>query len=196
MRIYLFRHGETDWNKEMRIQGSTDTELNVTGIEQAKALIPKLQGLGLQAIYSSDLKRAYKTGEVVAEALDIPIFKEKRLREAHFGEAEGRTVSEVKGLYGEDLWTKFRNYNPNHEDVRFPGGESRGESIKRMRSVIEELIANPNYQKVGVATHGGVVCNLLLSYLPIGSETLKVPNCVVYELHYTSEQQYLVKGPL
>lgn len=195
MKFYLFRHGETDWNKVQRIQGSTDTELNATGIEQAKSLIPKLEPLGLEAIISSDLKRAYKTGEVVANALKLPIFKDKRLREAHFGEAEGKTVAEVKELYGEDLWSKFRNYNKKDEDVRFPGGESRAESIIRMRSVIEELIENPSYQRVGIATHGGVVCNLLLSYLPEGSATLSVPNCVVYELSY-KDSSYLVRGPL
>jgi broad specificity phosphatase PhoE len=196
MKFYLFRHGETDWNKEMRIQGSTDTELNTKGLEQAHSLIPKLKDLGLEAVFSSDLKRAFKTGELVAQALGIPIFKEKRLREANFGEAEGRTVDEVKGLYGEDLWHKFRNFSPGDRDIRFPGGESRGESVKRMRSVIEELIANPDYQKVGIATHGGVVCNLLLSYLPEGSPSLKVPNCVVYELSFSGADNYSVKGPL
>lgn len=195
MIFYLFRHGETDWNKERRIQGSTDTPLNQTGIEQAKSLIPLFEELKPEAIISSDLQRAFKTGKIIADSLGIPIKKDKRLREAFFGEGEGKTLDEVKELYKGDLWEKFKVFTPENEDLRFPGGESRGESVTRMRAVIEELISIGAHEKVGIATHGGVVRNLLHSYLEPGTPAIEIPNCVTYQLEH-KKGQFIVTGPL
>lgn len=195
MIFYLFRHGETDWNKDQRIQGSTDTPLNQRGWEQARELVPLFKELRPDVIISSDLQRAFNTGKVIAESLNIPIYKDSRLREAFFGEAEGRTLSEIKKEFGEDLWEKFKIYTPEYENIRFPGGESRGESVKRMRSVIDELVEKNQYQKVGIATHGGVVRNLLHSYLEEGIPALQIPNCVTYKLEH-KKGQFEVTGPL
>lgn len=195
MEFYLFRHGETNWNLESRIQGSTDTELNDTGINQAKQLISVLEKLDLDVIFSSDLKRAYKTGEIVSEALNIPILKNIDLREASFGEAEGKTVEEIIDLYGEELWENFRHMKTDKGDMKFPGGESRLDSIKRMRGVIEKTIADGKCERVGIASHGGVIRNLLHSYLPEDHESLPIPNCVVYKLTY-SNGNFSVEGPL
>lgn len=195
MEFYLFRHGETNWNLEKRIQGSTDIELNERGIEQAQELVPLLSKFDLEVIFSSDLKRASKTGEIVANALKIPLLQDERLREANFGDAEGKTVEEIIELYGSDLWENFRHMKKDKADIRFPGGESRLESVMRMRSVIDQIIKDPNYQRVGIATHGGVVRNLLHSYLPDDHESLPIPNCVVYRLHYHSGN-FNVEGPL
>jgi probable phosphoglycerate mutase len=195
LEFYLFRHGETDWNLEKRIQGSTDIELNHRGLEQARDLVPLLRKYNLEAIFSSDLKRAWKTGQIVADELQIPVHKDGRLREANFGEAEGKTVDEIITLYGEELWQNFRHMNKNKKDIRFPGGESRFESVLRMRSVIDELIKDSTFQRVGIATHGGVVRNLLHSYLPDDHESLPIPNCVVYRLSH-HEGTFKVEGPL
>lgn len=195
MEFYLFRHGETDWNLEQRIQGSTDTELNETGLEQARSLVPLLEKFDLQAIYSSDLKRAFKTGEIIASSLEIPIYSDNRLREANFGEAEGKTVEEIIKLYGQDLWENFRHMKKDKSDIRFPGGESRLESVKRMRSVIDDLIGESKFQRIGIATHGGVVRNLLHSYLPEDHQSLPIPNCVVYRLHWNLDS-FIVEGPI
>lgn len=195
MKFYLFRHGETDWNLERRIQGSTDTPLNETGVKQAESLVPLFEKIQPEVIFSSDLKRAFLTGEIIASKLGIPIYKDRRLREAFFGEAEGKTLDEIKTLYSDDLWEKFKMFTPEYEHIRFPGGESRGESVKRMRSVIEELVVQNNYRKIGIATHGGVVRNLLHSFLPAGTPALEIPNCVTYELEFRGGE-YFVSGPL
>ncbi len=195
MEFYLFRHGETDWNLEKRIQGSTDTELNQTGIEQARSLVPLLKRFNLEVIFSSDLKRAWRTGEIVAQELKIPVHRDRRLREANFGEAEGKTVDEIISLYGEELWQNFRHMSKDKKDIRFPGGESRFESVLRMRSVVDQLIEESKFQRVGIATHGGVVRNLLHSYLPDEHESLPIPNCVVYRLRH-EEGNFQVEGPL
>lgn len=195
MIFYLFRHGETDWNKEQRIQGSTDVPLNERGVEQAHSLIPLFKKLSPEIIYSSDLKRAYHTGEIVANSLGVPILKDERLREAFFGEAEGKTISEVKQLFQDDIWEKFKIFSTKNSSLKFPGGESRGDSVKRMRAVIEELVSSNQYQRVGIATHGGVVRNLLHSFLDPKTPALEVPNCVTYKLEHRNGS-YEVDGPL
>lgn len=195
MKFYIFRHGQTDWNKERRIQGSTDTELNATGREEAKSLIPLMKELMPEVIVSSDLKRAYETGKTVADALGIPIIKESKLREANFGEAEGLTVDEIINRFGLEMWEDFRRVNPDNLGAAFPGGETRGDSVLRMRSVIEEIKNEGKFKRVGISTHGGVVRNLLHSYLPPHAESVAIPNCVTYLLEFQKEKA-LVKGPL
>ena len=79
--LFLFRHGETDWNREGRLQGHTDTPLNATGLAQAEALSERLRPHRLDAVLSSDLARAWTTGQIVAEALGVPLISEPGLRE-------------------------------------------------------------------------------------------------------------------
>lgn len=86
--LFLFRHGETDWNREGRLQGHTDTPLNATGLTQAQALAESLRPHRLDAVVSSDLKRAQTTAQIVAEALRVPLFTEAGLRETDVGAAE------------------------------------------------------------------------------------------------------------
>ena len=66
--LFLFRHGETDWNRAGRLQGHTDTPLNATGLAQAAALVERLRPHYLDAVVSSDLQRAWTTGRIVAES--------------------------------------------------------------------------------------------------------------------------------
>lgn len=195
MKFYVFRHGQTDWNKESRIQGSTNTDLNDQGREDAKGLIPLMEKLRPEIIYTSDLNRAFDTGKTVADALDIPIIKEVRLREANFGQAEGMTVPEIIEKWGAQMWEDFRRINPDNREACFPDGETRGDSVKRMRSVVDEIRAAGEYERVGLSTHGGVVRNLLHSYLPPESESLPIPNCVTYLLEF-KEGEVTVEGPL
>ncbi len=195
MKFYVFRHGQTNWNKESRIQGSTNTELNDQGREDAKGLIPLMEKLRPEIIYTSDLNRAFDTGKTVADALDIPIIKEARLREANFGQAEGMTVPEIIEKWGAQMWEDFRRINPDNREACFPDGETRWDSVKRMRSVVDEIRAAGEYERVGLSTHGGVVRNLLHSYLPPESESLPIPNCVTYLLEF-KEGEVTVEGPL
>jgi len=195
MRFLIFRHGQTDWNKEWRIQGSSNTPLNDFGREQAKGLIPIMEELKPEIIYSSDLDRAFDTGKTVSDSLGIEIIAEKRLREANFGQAEGMTVDEIKKRFGESLWNDFRKLNSQNKKACFPGGETRFDSVLRMRSVIDEIVSEQKYKTVGISTHGGVVRNLLHSYLPDDHEPIAIPNCVVYLLELEMNK-FKVSGPI
>lgn len=99
--LILARHGETDWNLERRVQGHTDRPLNETGRAQARALAETLRGVPLDAVYASDLSRAYETARVVAEPRGLSVTPLPELREKHFGTWEGLTDEEVLARFPE-----------------------------------------------------------------------------------------------
>lgn len=196
VEFYVFRHGETNWNLESRIQGHTNIPLNDTGREQAKSLIEKLSNVGIQEIYSSDLDRAKETAEILNSHLNVPMKLTSNLREASFGDAEGMTLEEIKSKYGEEFWDRFSIRGNENPDIKFPNGESRGESIKRMRSVIFD-IKETGLKAIAISCHGGVARNLLHSFLPPEADRVQIPNCVCYKLtHHLDRDEWTVEGPL
>ena len=99
--IYFFRHGETVLNAQGILQGHTAfPELNEKGIEQAKTIVQKLKDVPLQVIYSSPLKRARQTADIVNTQFNVPIIEDARLKEMCLGDLEGMTVCEAKTKYG------------------------------------------------------------------------------------------------
>ena len=97
MKLYVMRHGQTDWNVAGKIQGSTDIELNETGIKQAEATKEKLLGENIDVIISSPLKRARKTAEIIASGRDIPLifdrfFQVDRSRSKKLGTGLGLSI--------------------------------------------------------------------------------------------------------
>lgn len=187
--FYIFRHGETDWNKEHRCQGHTNTTLNENGVSQAKKLAEKMTKYPLDAVFSSDLDRAFMTGSMVAEKLNIPIFKDDRLREMGNGKAEGMLFDEAKDLFGIDLWQRFICFKDENNEIAFPGGETRREVRTRFLKVLEEIIAHPDYSHIGISTHGGALRNVLHSFLPEDHPVIAIPNCVVYRVEYQVDLQ-------
>ncbi|MCL2372749.1 MAG: histidine phosphatase family protein [Defluviitaleaceae bacterium] len=96
MRITTVRHGETDWNVARRAQGSKDIELNQNGINQAQLLAERLANEPCDIIYSSDLKRAYKTAEIINNRHHVPLIATPELRESSFGKFEGAVLSDFE----------------------------------------------------------------------------------------------------
>src|SRR4029079_10322561 len=94
LRIYLARHGETDWNAEHRLQGSTDTALNSTGLKQAAQLAESLKGIHFDAVYSSTLRRSRDTAEIVRGA--TPLKTLAALNERSVGKFEGNVLDRRK----------------------------------------------------------------------------------------------------
>jgi probable phosphoglycerate mutase len=182
--FYIFRHGETDWNKERRCQGHTNTSLNAKGLRQAKLLASVLKEVPLEIIISSDLERANKTGFTVSEIKKIPLVLDSRLREMSYGEAEGKLFGEAVAEFGEELWKKLQSFRKEHDDVGFPGGETRKGARERFLNVLEDYILNSSYQHIGISTHGGALRNVLHYFLPEDQPILPIPNCVVYRLDY------------
>ena len=96
MKFYIIRHGQTNWNKEGRIQGKTDIELNEEGIKQAEEAKKILKDYPIDMIVSSPLKRARKTAEIINETRKAPIVLDKALEERGFGEFEGKIRKEIQ----------------------------------------------------------------------------------------------------
>ena len=95
MTFYVLRHGQTDWNVQMRLQGSTDIPLNETGRAQAHVAAKILAGEGITKIIASPLSRALETARIVGEASGITPGIDNRLIERNFGQFEGMTIDEV-----------------------------------------------------------------------------------------------------
>lgn len=177
--FYIFRHGETDYNKERRWQGcGINAELNAEGIAQAHELAEKLIPLKIEHIYSSGLKRALETAEICGRRLNIGVDVIPDLREGCFGEAEGMLKSEIAVKFAEI----FAEWYDTTDDlnVRFPGGESKLEMQQRMFAVIENLVSAP-YQKIGIASHGSSIRYLLYKF---GLPPRLMPNTALFHLVY------------
>lgn len=184
--FYIFRHGETDWNKERRCQGHTNTPLNENGLAQAINLAERMLHIPLDIIVSSDLERALVTGTTVATKKAVPLIVDPRLREMHYGEAEGMLFHEAIELFGEEIWKKLMSYRAEHDHVGFPGGETRKISRERFLAVLHHIIENTEHKSIGISTHGGALRNALHSFLPEDHPMIEIPNCVLYKLEYDS----------
>ena len=160
--FYIFRHGETDYNKERRWQGcGIDADLNAEGILQAKTLADRLQPCGLEYIYSSNLQRALHTAQIVASRLHIGVEIVPALREGCFGKAEGMLKSDIAVQYA-DIYQKWYS-RAEDMNLRFPGGESKAEMQERMFGALESLLEKP-YRTVGIASHGSSIRYLLYKF--------------------------------
>ena len=152
-RICLVRHGETDWNVELRMQGQIDIALNARGQAQATAIGRHFEGRRADALYSSDLVRARQTAQPVAQSLGLSAVLLPELRERHFGRCEGLTFAEIEARLPEDA----RAIASRDPDYVSPGGESRRQHVTRVLTCVGALVERHRGQTVVVVTHGGVL---------------------------------------
>jgi len=185
--LFVFRHGETDWNRERRLQGQFDVPLNATGLAQAAALAERLKLHRLDAVVSSDMRRAWTTGSIVAAALGIPILAEPGLREISVGEAQGLLWEEARARFGADLSERWYS----EDDVCFPGGETGAETRARGLAALRQFTAAQAYRRIGVSTHGAMIRQLMKHALPPGSPPAASANTVLHVLRYDLETERL-----
>jgi broad specificity phosphatase PhoE len=157
-RLYVARHGETEWNRVGRWQGATDVPLNDAGRSQALELAERLRGVTLAGIASSDLVRAAETASLVAHALGLPVLGTyAALRERSYGVFEGLTREECATRYAE-IWT---NHRPG-DLLEPPGAEPRAEVEARMVRGLREVVeAHAGEAPVLVVSHGGAIRTFL-----------------------------------
>ncbi len=182
--LYLIRHGETDWNVQERFQGHIDIPLNERGRNQARGLIPYFQSNPIEAILSSDLSRSFETGKIIADAIQIPIFRNSGLREAHMGEAQGLTREEMERRFGSSLAYQWRSSKLTDADISYPGGETGRQVMERAFQTMEQFLIEQPYERIGIATHGGVIRRVMHALLPEDAPPVEIPNVVVYEVTY------------
>lgn len=114
MKLYLVRHGETDWNGKKQLQGWADIPLNDRGIMQAEALRDKInqQSLAFEVCYSSPLARAFKTAAIITRNI-TPIVQDDLLKERGFGDVEGKILKSWDE-FGVDIFDEILNTDINH----------------------------------------------------------------------------------
>lgn len=155
IEILLIRHGETDWNVEKRLQGHTDIDLNRVGVRQAAALGRALLDEPLDAIFSSDLKRAFGTAQGIAIPRGMHIQLDKGLRERCFGAFEGMIHPEISERFPDD----YAAWKRRDIDARYPQGEFHAETLREFSNRAVDAITTlaKGHRKVAVVTHGGVL---------------------------------------
>ncbi|HUC09325.1 MAG TPA: histidine phosphatase family protein [Stellaceae bacterium] len=178
--LFVFRHGETDWNREGRLQGQTDIPLNAAGFAQAEALAERLRAHRLDVVVSSDLARALTTARIVAEALRLPLMTDYGLRETSVGQAEGLLWEEAKARFGADLSERW--YRDNN--VAFPGGETGHATLTRGLAALQRFALSYPYRRIAVSTHGAMVRQLVKHALPAGAAPVRARNAALFILEY------------
>ncbi|AZY51811.1 histidine phosphatase family protein [Bordetella avium] len=153
--IWFIRHGETDWNRQRRLQGWQDIPLNSAGLEQAQRLTERLRAetAPFDALYSSDLKRALSTAEPVSQALELRMRLEPGIRERSFGVLEGLDLERIDEL-APAAAAAWKSRDPTRA---LDGGETLGHFCARVVTAVEDIAQRHAGQRVLVFTHGGVL---------------------------------------
>jgi len=155
MKLFLIRHGQTDWNLKGKIQGSYDSDLNENGILQAEELSRKVleNKYKFSKIYSSKQKRAMKTAEILSEATKVDYIPIKGLEEINLGEWEGLSWVEVK----EKFPSEYEEWYENRRYTKSPKGESYQEMLERVLEAISKIIEEEDCESVAIVTHSAVI---------------------------------------
>jgi phosphoserine phosphatase len=166
VEIVLVRHGATDWNLQGRCQGLSDRELSEAGLRQAGQIAALLGSEKINAIYSSSLRRARQTAEIISLPHDLPVLIEPGLRELDHGALEGLTFNEIKTRYGEFL-TRWRS---EPADICVPGGERLADVAERAWSGLNDIVErHPDAERILVVSHNfpilGIVCRITGTHL-------------------------------
>jgi len=165
LHLMLVRHGETEWNVQRRYQGQSDVPLSEIGKRQAESIAGRLASQEIDAIYASDLKRAWQTAQVIAAQNGLDVISEPRLRELKFGILEGLTFEEAEEKYPEMITAWLDDFNNTPE---------RAETIDmfnaRIVSLLDDLKRKHDEQVVLLVGHGGSLSEILHVVLGLSPE--------------------------
>ena len=152
MKIYLVRHGQTDWNYQKKIQGQQDVDINEQGIRQAEKLAEILKNVPFEYAVCSPLTRAHHTAEILLKYHSVPLSYDERLKEIYLGEWEGKTHKEVMTQEKNPVWQYFHcpeNYHPDGDMESLEKLYRRGEAF--VREVLFPL--EDHYETILVVAH-------------------------------------------
>ena len=190
-RIIAIRHGETSWNVDTRIQGQLDIPLSANGRWQAERLAEALRDEPIQAIYASDLTRAWETAQYVSRSTGVPLTQEMGLRERGFGDFEGKTFAEIEQLLPEQS-LRWRKRDPEFSPA---GGESLVALRTRVIEAAQRLAALHPGEQIALVGHGGVMDVLYRAATRLDIQaprTWALGNAAINRLLWTTEGFTLV----
>ncbi len=151
VNLYLIRHG-----RQNSTLCNVDVELAPEGQYQAELLRDRLKNYPIDALYSSNLRRARQTAEIINQTIQLPIMIREELKEISFGRLEGMTEQEIKEQYHdfEEEQSKLL------DDIPYPGGENGAMVYERAMPAIREILQSGK-TNIAIVTHGGVIRALL-----------------------------------
>lgn len=182
MNIYLFRHGQTNLNRDGKYQGAIDKDLNEFGKIQSELLGKRIQKYHIDIIYSSDLKRVIETSNIINKYVNTEIIIKEELREINMGAWDTLIIEER--YTNNEVYAK--EWHKHLADLPYPDGECGEDVCKRVMKVIDD-IKKQQYENVAIVTSGGTIAILLCEFL--GLEQYKrfgmaIDNCSISILNY------------
>jgi broad specificity phosphatase PhoE len=165
--LLLARHGETDWNRERRWQGHADRPLTPRGVEQARALAARVAGTELDAVYSSDLRRARDTAAAVATNVGLPLEPTPELREVDVGSWSGLTRAEAAARFP----AAFARWERG--EIGWTDGETYEAMSKRILDAIHRIAGRHPVGRVLVVTHAGPIRAIHAAALGLDVQTYR-----------------------
>ena len=189
--IILARHGETEWNVAEVFRGQVDIDLNETGVKQAELLSGYLSTSAIAAVYSSPLKRALKTAEIIAQPHKLKVNVDPDLIDFNFGKWQGLSHQEVKEKY-RDLYATWITHP---EQVRMPDGEALEDVSKRVIRIRNKVMEN---HRGTVVIVGHRVVNKVMICTLLGLDNshfwkIRQDTCGISIFSYLNEQFILTK---
>lgn len=166
--IYLIRHGETDWNRETRLQGITDVPLNRAGIAQGQSLVGRLSRVRAGRIFTSPLRRARQTSTILHRAGGWPVIVDHGLREIDHGVWTGLTLNEIRKRFPLELAC----WHANPEKLRTDGAEPLQKAYLRASKFLLQAIGMSQRGDVAVVSHGILIA--LMVCAAMGSPSARV----------------------
>jgi len=164
IKLFLIRHGQTLWNKEGRYQGDMDIGLTRVGFKQAKLAAKYLSKVDFSNIYSSTLRRAIDTANIINKTRNLKIIARENLKEINFGKWEGMKFAQINMMFHDD----YQNWLKDPYNNCPTGGESFKQVKERAAAEIDNIVnENEDGSSVAVVTHGGVILSLLVHWLQI-----------------------------
>lgn len=182
-KLILIRHGQTEWNLAGRYQGQSNVALSPDGIQQAQQLARNFPIDRLDAVYTSDLKRAAVTAAQLAERFQCPLHPETALREMDFGDWEGLTYEQIAARWPEEV----QNFFGHPEKLQAPHGETFARLQQRAMKEINEIVARETGKTIAVVAHGAINRTILTAVLHMSLHdlwTLRQDNTAVNILRF------------
>lgn len=182
--FYIFRHGQSSYNVEGRIQGHTNNSvLTNQGIDEAYTAGSLLSDKKVEVVISSPLRRAKQTGSIVSKVLRAPIQYDDRFTEVNVGIVEGLKYSKIKETYA-DLYKQWRSPDPKYLDAHFEKGESKRDVQKRFFNALNDYAKNKNYSNIAVSGHGLTFSQALMA---LNIDQPDIPNGAIIHLQYDND---------
>ena len=162
-KLYLIRHGQSEWNELKKIQGQINTNLTKHGKDQAKMLANMLIDEKIDVIYTSDLNRAKDTAKTISEKINKPLIHSEFLREIKFGIWEGLTISEIEDRYID----QYLIWNKSPDELILDNAETLQILKDRVMNWINPILLENKEKNIAIVSHGTTLKVLMLSLLGI-----------------------------